>query len=107
MEVLYHPDAEGELSRLPSGEKVAIDHAVEKLKVLGDQLPFPHSSMVEGADKLRELRPRAGRSAWRAFYRRIGQAMVIGAIGPEAESDPKGFRRAVNKAGKRLAEVEE
>lgn len=33
--------------------------------------------------------------------------MVIGAIGPEAESDPKGFRRAVNKAGKRLAEVEE
>jgi hypothetical protein len=87
MEVLLHPEAEGEIDNLPSGEKVAMLAAVEKLRVMGDRLPFPHSSDVRGATKLRELRPRAGRSPWRGFYRRISKMMVIGAVGPEAESD--------------------
>lgn len=107
MRVAHHPAAEKELDQLPTGEKVAIDHAVEKLEVSGDQLRFPHSSAIEGADRVRELRSRAGRSAWRAFYRRIGDTMVIGAIGPEAVSNPRGFRRAVAYAEKRLAEVKE
>lgn len=107
MEVLYHPDAEDELTRLPTRERVAVVNAVEKLVVMGERLPFPHSSNVEGADRLRELRPRAGRSPWRGLYRRIANVMVIGAIGPEAESDPKGFRRAVRNAERRLAQIEE
>ena len=51
---------------------------------------------------MRELRPRSGRSPWRAFYRRIGATMVIGAIGSEAQNDPRAFRRAVADAERRL-----
>lgn len=104
MEVVYCPEAEQELAALPPGERVAILAAVEKLTLLGDRLPAPHSSAVKGASAtLRELRPRGGRSRWRAFYRRIGDTMVIGAIGPEAKVNPAGFRRSVFAALDRLA----
>ena len=106
MEVRYHPEAEREVATMSPPEKVAMQSAVEKLKVLGDRLPFPHSSKVRGGGRLRELRPRAGRSPWRAFYRRIENAMVIGAIGPEAESNRRGFTRSVKKAEQRLDEIE-
>ena len=62
--------------------------------------------MRQGADRLRELRPRAGRSPWRAFYRRVGGDVVIAAIGPEANVDPRAFRQAVRAAEDRLAELE-
>jgi hypothetical protein len=44
--------------------------AVDKLRELGPHLPFPHASAVRGNEGagLRELRPRAGRSPWRAIY---------------------------------------
>jgi hypothetical protein len=48
---------------LPVAEQQAMDHAIEKLTVLGAQLPFPHASKVRGATALFELRPRAGRRA--------------------------------------------
>jgi len=77
--------------------------AVEKLQTFGDRLPYPHSSAVKGAaTTLRELRPRGGRSPWRLFYRRIGDLMVIGSVGPEANVNPGGFRRAVHAAVSRL-----
>ena len=81
-------------------------HAMEKLEALGPNLPYPHSSDVQGAGGIRELRPRAGRSPWRAFYRRIGDEMVIGSIGPEAEANPTGFTRAVRAAHQRLDDAE-
>lgn len=81
-------------------------NAVEKLISLGPVLPFPHQSDVRGMEDLRELRPRAGRSAWRGFYRRIGDVFVIGAIGPEAESDKRGFDRAASDAVARLRSVD-
>lgn len=81
-------------------------HAMEKLEALGPHLPYPHSSDVRGANSLRELRPRAGRSPWRALYRRIGDEMVIGAIGPEAQAHPAGFNRAVQNALQRLDDFE-
>jgi hypothetical protein len=49
----------------------------------------------------------AGRSSWRAFYRRVGDVHVIAAVGPEAEADKRGFDRAVTAAIARLAELEE
>jgi hypothetical protein len=107
VEVLFHPGAEKELARLPDGEKLAMDHAVEKLEALGPRLPYPHQSDVKGADRLRELRPRAGRSPWRALYRQVGSAMVIAAIGPEAKVNRRGFAAAVKRAEARLAELEE
>ena len=106
MKVSFNPDAEAELQALPTKERVGILNAYEKLKAEGDQLPFPHSSQVRGADRLRELRPRSGRSKWRAFYRRIGTTFVIAAVGPEASDDPVGFRRAVANAEQRLERLE-
>src|SRR5436305_2552022 len=105
--VYLHPEAVKELDQLPATERVAILNAVEKLRALGPALGYPHSSAVRDADRLRELRPRAGRSPWRAFYRQVGKAFVVAAIGPEAEVDPRGFKRAVAVAESRLSEVEE
>ena len=60
--------------RLPKDEQAALDHAVEKLAALGPRLPYPHQSAVQGQRGLRELRPRGGRSPWRALYERRGGA---------------------------------
>jgi hypothetical protein len=106
--VEVHPETEGELQALPAAERTAMHHAFEKLEVYGDQLPFPHSSRVKGAAaQLRELQPGAGRSPWRAFYRRVGDTPVIGAIGPEARVDPRGFGRAIRAAEARLTRLEQ
>ena len=77
-------------------------NAIGKLEQAGEDLAYPHSSSVRGAANLRELRPRAGRSPWRGFYRRIGAEIVIGAFGPEVQADPPGFVRAVRAAEERL-----
>ena len=106
MEVLVHPAAAEEYRGIPEREQDAMDNAIEKLRALGEQLRYPHSSAVRGAVGLRELRPRAGRSPWRAFYRHIGDVMVIVAFGPEANADPRGFQAAVQRATERLAEFE-
>ena len=104
MEVTTHPDAAPEYRALPAQEQKAMDNALRKLEALGEQLGFPHTSAVIGSSaRLRELRPRQGRSPWRGFYRKVGDAMVIGAFGPEARVDPRGFERAWRVAGERLA----
>jgi len=103
--VVYHPEAERELDGIPvPGERVAVVHAVEKLEALGPELPFPHQSHIEGP--VRELRPRAGRSPWRAFYGRIGDSFVIASVGPEADVNRRGFARAVQAAADRLNDIE-
>lgn len=79
-----------------------MDHAVDKLEAFGPQLPFPHQSDVRDAPGLRELRPRAGRSPLRALYARVADEFVIAAVGPEAQVDSRGFRRAVAHALTRL-----
>lgn len=81
-------------------------NAVEKLIALGPQLPFPHQSHIEGGEGIRELRPRRGRSRWRALYGQVEATFVIAAIGPEAAVDSRGFARAVEAATDRLAALE-
>jgi hypothetical protein len=105
--VAYLPEAEAEHDELPAAEQVAIRNAVEKLQTLGPQLRFPHSSKAMGADDLRELRPRAGRCAWRALYRRIGNTFVIAAIAPDGGASSGGFAAACFRAEQRLAKVED
>jgi hypothetical protein len=107
MEVLLHPEARRGLDELSTGEYRAMVNALAKLRELGDLLGFPHTSNIEGAERIRELRPRAGRSRWRAFFRRIGDRIAVGAIGPEAKVDPRGFARAIERAEVRLADMEE
>lgn len=92
---------------LPKAERNALIHAVDKLEAFGPQLGYPHTSAVQGFAGLRELRPRAGRSPWRALYQRVGDVFVIAAIGPEAVSDHRRFDRAARLAIARLAELEE
>lgn len=105
--VLIHPDAEKELDQLPVRERAAVVTVIDKLRAIGGGLPYPHSSNVQIADNLRELRPRQGRCRWRAFYRPVGDVFVVAAVGPEAESDLRGFNKAVERAAIRLDELED
>ena len=98
-----HAEAVAEYQQLGAREAVAVDAAIAKLEVLGPHLPYPHSSQVKSAPKLRELRPRAGRSQTRVFYSQTAEdTFTIGAYGPEADVDPKGFKRSVDAAKRRL-----
>jgi hypothetical protein len=107
MTVEFLAAAVEELDALPPREIDAMRNALRKLAAVGERLGYPDSSAVQSASAtLRELRPRGGRSAFRAFYRRIGDSMVIAAIGSEAKSDPRGFERAVRLAVARLAAEE-
>lgn len=105
--VVYIEAAAEERLVLPKAERNAMFHAIEKLEAFGPRLGYPHTSAVQGFPGLRELRPRAGRSPWRALYRRVGDVFVIAAIGPEAQADHRGFDRAARRAVARLEELEE
>ncbi|MDQ2708891.1 MAG: type II toxin-antitoxin system RelE/ParE family toxin [Actinomycetota bacterium] len=105
--VVYTVEARQEFNQLSHREQTAMSHAVDKLAAAGPNLPYPHSSAVQGADRLRELRLRAGRSSWRGLYRRVGEVFIIAAIGPEAQADKRGFIRAVSAAEARLGLIEE
>jgi hypothetical protein len=104
----WDQDAREEVMRLPVAERRAVMSAVAKLEAFGDQLGAPHTSQVKGSRAgIRELRPRAGRSPWRALYRRVADRLVVLAVGPEAEHDKRGFDRAVRLAEERLREIRE
>jgi len=104
--VVYVPDAERERETLPANERQALYNAVAKLQAIGPTLGYPHSSAVQGTAGLRELRPRGGRSPWRGLYRQVGERFVIAAIAPEAQHDPRRFKRACAAASRRLEELE-
>jgi hypothetical protein len=67
----------------------------------------PHSSAVKGADRLRELRPRGGRSPWRALCRQVGDVFVVATVAPEAQVDGRKFDAACRAAERRLSQIEE
>lgn len=105
LEVRFHPAAVVERAALAPRERVALANVIEKLEALGIALGTPHTSKVRGARDLRELRPRAGNSPTRAFYRRVANTFVVAAVGPEANVDPRAFKRAVAAAQMRLEEI--
>lgn len=107
VDVVFHSDALTEWRSVPAKERAALQAALEKLRAYGVHLSFPHASSVRGGRGLWELRPRAGRSPWRAIYRRVGDALVIAAVCPEATVDPRGFDRGVELAGLRLDSLTE
>ena len=107
--MLWHPGAADDRARVDDAkERVAIQHALQKLEAEGPRLRFPHQSGASGGEGqgLRELRPRAGRSRWRPIFRRVRpDTYVILAIGPEAQVDRRGFDAAVRRASKRLTDL--
>lgn len=106
MKVLLVPEAVDEYKTMPLRERAAMSHAFEKLQAVGTNLGSPHSSHIQGSQGgLRELRPRGGRSPWRAVYRQHNDLMVILANGPEASQDRRGFERMVANAERRAAEL--
>jgi phage-related protein len=85
-------------------EKKALLNVIDKLEALGEQLAPPHMKPLggEGAAGLRELRPRQGRSDWRAIYKRIGEkAYVILAVVKHDE-----FEKLVARAQARSRQCE-
>lgn len=103
MEIWIHPDALSEFEALDARERRAMMNALEKLSLLGRDIRFPHASKVVDADRIWELRPRAGRSRSRALYRPVADGIAVAAFGPEFQVDPRSFRRAVARAQRRLA----
>lgn len=102
-EVRLLPEAEGERDVLDKKERTAVYNAIDKLRQFGPTLGAPHSSQVKGATKIRELRPRQGRSTTRPLYRQVGpNTFVIASIAPEVETDRRGYKRAVEHAEERL-----
>jgi hypothetical protein len=111
-EVRYHPKAVEERNsarRQSEDDFDAIIGVIEKLKVHGPALRFPHQSAVQGKGGagLRELRPTQGRTLWRPLYRRFENTYVILAIGPEAQVDQSGFNTAVTDAQARRKAIED
>jgi hypothetical protein len=94
-QVVFTDEARQEFNQLPTREQAAMIHALDKLAAEGSALPYPHSSAVQGADRLRELRLRAG------------EVFIVAAIGPEAQADKRGFGRAAAAAQARLDLIEE
>ena len=83
-----------------------MERALLKLRLFGAALGYPHSSQIRGTS-LREVRPRQGRSPWRAFYQVQGDGIiVVAAIGSEAQHDLRRFHRAVDAALGRLSSRE-
>jgi len=104
-QVSYLAAAEQELETLPPAEQVAIQHAVEKLQLLGVRLPAPHCKPVQGViGAWWELRPRRGNSPWRPLYIRTSRdEFKIAAIAPDGETRRREFRQACQQAAERLA----
>lgn len=107
MRVEFHHAARAEFNAIPSeNEKEAMREVIRKQEAQDGELGAPHARAIVGSRGLWELRPRAGRSRWRAMYRRVGHRMLVGAFGPEARIDRPGFDQAVRRAEARIAEYE-
>ena len=103
-----HPLCVGEIAELERRdfpEYRALLRALRMLAGCDGHLGYPHASAIRGREGrgLRELRPRRGRSAWRLIYR-PGRPPAVLALAPEAQRDPRGFRRAIALAQTRARE---
>lgn len=100
--VYFDADAVRDLEEVKSkGDRVAIFHAIEKLRYLGPALPSPYMKSLKGERDLFELRPKSGAAAMRPIYARMGSSFVVLAIAP----DKKRLGRAIGDARSRLARL--
>jgi hypothetical protein len=101
--VIYDVDAVNELVTAAKSKDAnrSIFNVVLKLREMGERLAPPHMKPLHGAAAggLRELRPKQGRSDWRAIYRRAGSAYVILAVDRHANFQSL-IARAAARAGR-------
>ena len=102
-----HPDYVAEiedLRRRAPREHRALIAAEAKLRAIGRQLGYPHSSAIVGSPgiALRELRPRRGNSPWRALYA-VSPDLMLLAVTRDAQHSDRDFRAAVARAARRHA----
>jgi len=104
--VIYDVDAVNELVTAVKSRDAnrAIVNAVFKLREMGERLAPPHMKPLRGTatSGLRELRPKQGRSDWRAVYRRAGSVYVILAIDRHAN-----FQSLIERAAARARRYDE
>ena len=104
-QVLWHPKALEERDALcDERERAAANAVVDKLRVDGPALCFPHQSAVMGTGQpgLRELRPRRGRGRLRPIYGRLApQLFAVLAVGLEVGIDKRRYDRAIRAAVRR------
>ena len=87
------------LERLQPKHAAKVWHVIERLRIFGPELPFPHASDVTGTP-FRELRTTFAGQQYRVLYRREGDVFVL-YIGFHKTSD-RDLDRAVNEATKYL-----
>ena len=100
--VYLHADAVRDFEEVKSkADRVAVFHAIEKLRHLGPALSSPYMKSLKGERDLFELRPKRGAIAARPIYARIGSTFVVLAVAP----DKKHLERAIKDARLRLARI--
>jgi len=101
--VIYDVDAVNELVTSVKSKDAhrSIFNVVHKLREMGERLAPPHMKPLQGVatSGLRELRPKQGRSDWRAIYRRAGSVYVILAVDRHASFQSL-IARAAARAGR-------
>jgi phage-related protein len=85
LRAVYYRDQDGSepvsdfIDALPVRQQVVLDNQIDRMNELcttaQPDLPFPHSSQVDG--QLRELRCHYGRSLYRILYRRSGNLVIL------------------------------
>lgn len=96
--VVYYRDADGSepvndfIDALEPKVQVVLDNQIERITLFGPQLPFPHSSQVEG--ELRELRCHYGSTLYRILYRRSDNLfMLLHAFEKRSGAIPEGDKQ--------------
>jgi phage-related protein len=98
--------AREEIDAIPDHELGAVMQSLALLSAYAQderELGFPRSSAV--APHLRELRPSAGHSPWRAFYGRINDTIWVVGIGNKRRR--RAFQQAIERATQRLRALKE
>lgn len=97
--VEYHAGAVEDLKSFGAREQKGALIVVDFLSQLGIKIKEPHMKPLQGEKKLRELRPGGGKTLIRPLYFQLDRrTFKIVAIGPEAMTDPVGFKSAVARA---------
>jgi len=87
------------LTGLSPRERQQVQQVVRMLELLGVQLPFPHSSGLEGSryPVLRELRPKRGDSPLRPIYGFDPKREGLLLLGGDKSDDKRFYERIIPK----------